>query len=132
MTTARPRTLLVATLVGTLMLKASAARADDPLPSWNDSAAKRSIVGFVEKVTKPGSPDFVRVPERIAVFDNDGTLWIEQPMSVQLAFALDRQPTSSRPIPGRLSWLVLSSAPTSGTASAAGRRPNRRSACSAV
>ena len=62
----------------------------DPLPSWNDGSAKKSIVSFVEKVTKPGSPDFVPVPERIAVFDNDGTLWCEQPLPVQLYFALDR------------------------------------------
>ena len=62
----------------------------DPLPSWNDGAAKKSIVAFVEKVTKPGSPDFVPAPERIAVFDNDGTLWCEQPLPVQLYFALDR------------------------------------------
>ena len=62
----------------------------DPLPSWNDGPAKRSITEFVEKVTKPESPDFVPVPERIATFDNDGTLWCEQPMPVQLFFALDR------------------------------------------
>jgi hypothetical protein len=62
----------------------------DPLPSWNDGPAKRSIIAFVEKVTKPGSPDFVPVPERIATFDNDGTLWCEQPVPVQLYFALDR------------------------------------------
>jgi phosphoglycolate phosphatase-like HAD superfamily hydrolase len=66
------------------------ARAADPLPSWNDGAAKRSIINFVEKVTKPGSPDFVPVPARIAVFDNDGTLWGEQPMPVQLYFVIDR------------------------------------------
>ena len=66
------------------------ARAQDPLPSWNDGPAKQSIINFVEKVTKPGSPDFVPVPERIAVFDNDGTLWCEQPVPVQLYFALDR------------------------------------------
>ena len=46
----------------------------DPLPSWNDTAPKAAIVDFVEKVTKEGSPDFVAEPERIAVFDNDGTL----------------------------------------------------------
>jgi phosphoserine phosphatase len=61
-----------------------------PLPSWNDTAPKKAIVAFVEKVTKPGSPDFVPVAERIAVFDNDGTLWSEQPMYFQLLFALDR------------------------------------------
>ncbi|AXA44646.1 HAD family hydrolase [Rhizobium leguminosarum] len=62
----------------------------DPLPSWNDTAPKAAIVGFVEKVSKEGSSDFVPEPERIAVFDNDGTLWVEHPMYVQLAFALDR------------------------------------------
>src|SRR6266581_4527211 len=62
----------------------------DPLPSWNDGPAKQSIIAFVEKVTKPGSPHFVPVPERIATFDNDGTLWCEQPVPVQLYFALDR------------------------------------------
>jgi len=71
-------------------LLAANAFAGDPLPSWNDGAAKQSIVAFVEKVTTAGSPDFVPVPERIAVFDNDGTLWSEQPMYFQLAFALDR------------------------------------------
>lgn len=69
---------------------ATVAQAADPLPSWNDGNAKASIVTFVEKVTKPGSPDFVPVPERIAVFDNDGTLWSEQPLPVQFYFAVDR------------------------------------------
>jgi len=67
-----------------------AAFAADPLPSWNDGPARKSIIDFVEKVTNPGSPDFVPVPERIATFDNDGTLWCEQPMPVQLFFTLDR------------------------------------------
>jgi phosphoglycolate phosphatase-like HAD superfamily hydrolase len=66
------------------------ARAADPLPSWNDGPAKQSINNFVKKVTTPGSPEFVPVAERIAVFDNDGTLWCEQPIPVQLYFALDR------------------------------------------
>jgi len=61
-----------------------------PLPGWNDTATKRAIVTFVERVTKQGSPDFVPPAERIATFDNDGTLWAEQPIYVQLAFALDR------------------------------------------
>ena len=64
--------------------------AQDPLPSWNDTAPKKAIVAFVERVTKEGSPDFVPVAERIATFDNDGTLWAEQPMYFQLLFALDR------------------------------------------
>ena len=62
----------------------------DPLPSWNDGPAKQAIIAFVGKVTKDGSPEFVPVPERIATFDNDGTLWAEQPMYFQLLFALDR------------------------------------------
>ena len=69
------------------------ARAADPLPSWNDGPAKQSIITFVDKVTTPGSPDFVPVPERIAMFDNDGTLWCEQPLPVQFYFALDRVKT---------------------------------------
>jgi hypothetical protein len=68
----------------------SFAQAQDPLPSWNAGATKKSIVEFVAKVTKAGSPDFVPVPERIATFDNDGTLWCEQPLYAQLFFALDR------------------------------------------
>jgi phosphoglycolate phosphatase-like HAD superfamily hydrolase len=62
----------------------------DALPSWNDSKTKRSIVAFVERVTNPSSPTFVAPSERITVFDNDGTLWAEQPMYFQLAFAIDR------------------------------------------
>jgi phosphoserine phosphatase len=62
----------------------------DELPSWNEGSAKQSIVDFVQRVTTVGSKEFVPEPERVAVFDNDGTLWIEQPMYVQLAFALDR------------------------------------------
>ncbi len=62
----------------------------DPLPSWNDTAPKRAIVAFVERVTRPGSAAFVPPPERIATFDNDGTLWAEQPVYVQLLFAIDR------------------------------------------
>jgi phosphoserine phosphatase len=62
----------------------------DPLPSWNDGPVKQSIIAFVTDVTREGSPDFIARPERIATFDNDGTLWIEQPVYVQFAFALDR------------------------------------------
>jgi hypothetical protein len=62
----------------------------DPLPSWNDGPAKKAIGEFVTKITKEGSPEFVPLEERIATFDNDGTLWVEQPMYTQLAFALDR------------------------------------------
>jgi phosphoserine phosphatase len=64
--------------------------APDPLPSWNDGTAKRAIVAFVEAALREGSATFVPAPERIAVFDNDGTLWAEQPIYFQLAFAVDR------------------------------------------
>src|SRR5438105_14867334 len=65
-------------------------QADDPLPSWNDTAPKKAIVAFVERVTKEGSSDFVPPNERIATFDNDGTLWAEQPLYFQFLFAIDR------------------------------------------
>lgn len=61
----------------------------DPLPSWNESASKKAILSFVQRVTTENSADFVPVSERIAVFDNDGTLWPENPVPFQLAYALD-------------------------------------------
>jgi phosphoglycolate phosphatase-like HAD superfamily hydrolase len=61
----------------------------DPLPSWNDGAVKKSIIDFVARVTTPGTADFVPAEERIATFDNDGTLWTEQPVYFQVAFAFD-------------------------------------------
>jgi hypothetical protein len=73
-----------------LLIAVSARAQTDPLPSWNDTGPKAAIVAFVEKVTKNGSPDFVPVPERIAVFDNDGTLWAEQPLYFQFLFAIAR------------------------------------------
>jgi hypothetical protein len=81
--------LMIAAVVA-LGLTTVVSRAADPLPSWNDGPAKQSIIAFVEKVTKPDSPDFVPVPERIATFDNDGTLWTEQPVPVQFYFVADR------------------------------------------
>ena len=75
------------------------AQAADHLPSWNDTFAKKGIIAFVEKVTTSGSPDFVPESERIAVFDNDGTLWPENPVPFQLAYALDtlKQMTEIKP-----------------------------------
>src|SRR5688572_21283721 len=64
--------------------------ATDPLPSWNAGTSRKSIVDFVARVTTKGSPQFVPPAERIATFDNDGTLWGEQPLYFQLAFAIDR------------------------------------------
>ena len=78
--------------LATLMLAAlspGVAHAEDPLPSWNEGASKAAIISFVERVTTEGSADFVPVPERIAVFDNDGCLWPENPLPFQLAFAFD-------------------------------------------
>jgi len=68
----------------------AALAAEDPLPSWNAGAAKSAIVAFVEAVTDEAGEDYVPPAERIATFDNDGTLWTEHPMYTQLAFALDR------------------------------------------
>jgi phosphoserine phosphatase len=79
---ARSFLLVVATIVN--------ANAADPLPSWNDTAPRKALITFVEKVTKPGSPDFVPPAERIATFDNDGTLWAEQPLYFQFQFAVDQ------------------------------------------
>jgi hypothetical protein len=84
------RMVVVVLLLIAVGVSANSAEAGDPLPSWNDGAAKRSIVDFVTRVTQPGSPDFVAPEQRIATFDNDGTLWSEQPMYFQLFFAIDR------------------------------------------
>src|SRR5271170_7599823 len=73
------------------VLKQAQAQAQtDPLPSWNGGANKQAITDFVARVTQQGGPDFVPPAERIATFDNDGTLWVEHPMYTQLAFVLDR------------------------------------------
>jgi hypothetical protein len=85
-----PRTLLAAAAAVGVLVGAAPGRAEEPLPSWNDGPAKAAIVAFVRDVSTAGGPRFVPPAERIAVFDNDGTLWAEQPMYVQLAFALDR------------------------------------------
>src|SRR5213594_4820496 len=86
MKTIRDKFVLLAIVIAGL----TTAYAQDPLPSWNDGATKKSITDFVAKVTKEGSSDFVPPEERIATFDNDGTLWCEQPMYFQLFFAVDR------------------------------------------
>ena len=70
----------------------AAARAQDALPSWNDGAAKKAIVEFVQATTTAGSPKFVPTEERIATFDQDGTLWVEHPVYSQLVYCLDRVP----------------------------------------
>ena len=83
-------TRVITLVIATAWAVALTARAADPLPSWNDGAAKKAILQFVERTTKPGSTNFVPVAERIAVFDNDGTLWAEQPMYFQAFFMFDR------------------------------------------
>lgn len=86
---ARRHTLWVQlTMFLLLALSAASAWAGDPLPSWNEGAAKSAITSYVTRVTTPGSADFVPAAERVAVFDNDGTLWPENPMPVQMAYAV--------------------------------------------
>ena len=71
----------------------------DPLPSWNDGPIKQSIVDFVTRVTTEGGPDYVKPAERVATFDNDGTLWVEQPIYTQFAFAIDEVKAKSNQHP---------------------------------
>jgi phosphoserine phosphatase len=85
-----PRTLAGALLAALTASAAASLEAADPLPSWNAGPARRSIVAFVENVTREGSPAYVPPAERIAVFDNDGTLWSEQPVYFQAFFVFDR------------------------------------------
>src|SRR4051812_10562827 len=80
----------VALAAAMLVSWAAPGAAQAGLPSWSDTGPKKAIIAFVERVTNQGSPDFVPAAERIATFDNDGTLWAEQPIYFQVAFALDR------------------------------------------
>ncbi|HEY4136547.1 MAG TPA: HAD family hydrolase [Alphaproteobacteria bacterium] len=84
------RHTLLAALFALVCATASAQPTPDPLPSWNDGAVKSSITDFVARVTTVGNPDYVSTLERVATFDNDGTLWAEQPVYFQVAFVLDR------------------------------------------
>ena len=81
---------LALTLLLFLCLLPSAKAQNDPLPSWNNTTPRQTIIDFVRRVTRQGSPDFVPVDQRIATFDNDGTLWVEKPVPVQLFFVIDR------------------------------------------
>jgi phosphoserine phosphatase len=83
----------LAALTAVLSGWAAPAAAQDPLPSWNEGATKQAILTSVKEATTPGRPGFIPAAERIATFDNDGTLWVEQPIYTQLAFALDRVKT---------------------------------------
>jgi hypothetical protein len=90
LTIAVKRTLFVFLLVACPVLSCAQVANGDPLPSWNEGPVKASIVNFVTGVTRAGSADFVKPEDRIATFDNDGTLWSEQPMYVELVFSFDR------------------------------------------
>src|SRR6476660_7781781 len=81
---------LLPILSASLRSTSALAQARDPLPSWNEGATKASILDFVARVTTQAGPFCVPVEQRVATFDNDGTVWVEQPMYTQLAFALDR------------------------------------------
>ena len=82
----------VLVFVAWLLLVAQASAQSDPLPSWNDGPAKKAIVEFVQTTTTQGSPKFVPPAERIATFDQDGTLWVEHPMYSQVMYCLERVP----------------------------------------
>lgn len=89
MSAMKPHRIQLAAILLTISL-VTIVQAADPLPSWNDGGAKRAILTFVEQATDSSSPTYVPVEKRIAAIDNDGTLWVEQPMYTQLAFAIDQ------------------------------------------
>ncbi len=94
------RNLLVAAVLGLCGTVPPAwAQSPDPLPSWNDGSVKQNIIDFVLRVTEEGSPDYVSPQERIATFDNDGTLWVEMPLYTQFVFAVDRVKATSNQHP---------------------------------
>jgi len=92
MKTTYKQILLAAALVGVVAFTSINTHAQDPLPSWNDGAAKSAIVNFVKVTTDAASPQFVPPAERIATFDQDGTLWVEHPVYSQLMYCFDRVP----------------------------------------
>jgi phosphoglycolate phosphatase-like HAD superfamily hydrolase len=87
-------------MLAALAVLAGPARAEDPLASWNEGPAKQAILEFVRSTTTAGSPSFVPPEERIATFDQDGTLWVEHPVYTQLLYCLDRVPEVARAKPG--------------------------------
>jgi phosphoserine phosphatase len=88
----RPLVLLVAVIIGVTFGHHAVAQVD-PLPSWNDGPAKQAIIAFVKTTADSASPTFVPLADRIATFDQDGTLWVEHPMYTQVVYCLDRLPT---------------------------------------
>ena len=108
-----------------------AAALAQPLPSWNDTAARQRILAFVEEVTDPGAVNYVAPEARIAVFDNDGTLWSEQPAYFQLAFAIDTLKAMAAEDPSILSSDALKAA-LSRLCIRNGRAASHSSPCSRV
>src|SRR5438874_8002555 len=92
MRTRHIQNLVTVALAYMVVFGTTAAQAADPLSSWNDGAAKQAIVEFVKATTTQGSPQFVPPEERIATFDQDGTLWVEHPMYTQVTYCLERVP----------------------------------------
>jgi hypothetical protein len=82
--------IVTTTASPTVLVSGEYAQGQAPLPSWNEGSAKQGLLNFVREVTTAGDPHFVKPEDRIAVFDNDGTLWSEQPFYFQFAFVLDR------------------------------------------
>src|SRR6478752_2535815 len=93
MKTRRTENLITVALACMVVFIATKAQAGDPLASWNDGPAKQAIVEFVKATTTQGSPQFVPTEERVATFDQDGTLWVEHPMYTQVMYCLERVPT---------------------------------------
>src|SRR5690349_5643058 len=84
--------LMPAMLLALCAASAPGVAQTDPLPSWNDGAAKKAIVAFVQATTTQGGPKFITPEERIATFDQDGTLWVEHPIYTQVMYSLDKVP----------------------------------------
>lgn len=96
--------------LGIIAILAASTALADPLPSWNDTDAKSRITGFVASVTDPDSESYVTPADRIAVFDNDGTLWGEQPVYFQLLYGMDRVARLAKDDPSILTSNVLKAA----------------------
>src|SRR5213596_3537813 len=92
MKTTHKKSLITVALAYMVVFGTTAAQAADPLSSWNDGAAKQAIIEFVKATTTQGSPQFVPPEERVATFDQDGTLWVEHPMYTQVMYCLERVP----------------------------------------
>ncbi|MFZ0708842.1 MAG: HAD family hydrolase, partial [Terrimicrobiaceae bacterium] len=86
-------------LIAVIFASSTASRAQDPLPSWNDGPAKQAILDFVRETTETGGAKFVPAEERIATFDQDGTLWVEHPMYTQVLYCLERVPELAKKKP---------------------------------